>query len=142
MVKKVKTLAVKYVRDEVGWWVGSIPKIPGCHTQGRTIEQTRRRIREALGLFVGDPEAIVLRDEIHLPRKISSALTKYERMKVKTDLEFRRLSEATKVVLDCLTREMKISMRDAGELLGLSHQRVHQLMNAYRRASRKKQAVR
>lgn len=43
-----------YERDEDGVWVGSIVEIPGCHTQGRTIEETRERLREAICLFDKD----------------------------------------------------------------------------------------
>jgi hypothetical protein len=31
-----------------------VPAVPGCHTQGATIDETRQRIREALALFVED----------------------------------------------------------------------------------------
>ena len=48
---------VIYDRDETGWWVATIPSVPGCLTQGKTLEQARRRIREALSLYVEDRAA-------------------------------------------------------------------------------------
>src|SRR5687767_2512437 len=48
----VKSYRVTYERDPAGWWVAAVREVPGCHTQGRTLAQARRRIREALGLFV------------------------------------------------------------------------------------------
>lgn len=37
-------------RDEEGWLVGSIPEIPGCQTQARTLDELMERIREAAEL--------------------------------------------------------------------------------------------
>ena len=47
-------------RDQAGWYVGNIPELPGCHTQGRTIEELTARIREAIELYLEDGNAIVL----------------------------------------------------------------------------------
>ena len=48
----VKSYRVAYERDESGWWVATVRGVRGCHTQGRTVDEARRRIREALELFV------------------------------------------------------------------------------------------
>ena len=45
---------VAYQRDESGWWVASVREERGCRTQGRTVDEARRRIREAMELFVAD----------------------------------------------------------------------------------------
>ena len=39
-------------RDERGWYVGSIPELPGCHTQGHTIEELTERMKEAISLYL------------------------------------------------------------------------------------------
>jgi predicted RNase H-like HicB family nuclease len=41
-------------QDETGWYVGSVPALPGCHTQGRTIEELTERIKEAIALCACD----------------------------------------------------------------------------------------
>ena len=33
--------------DESGYWA-DVPALPGCHTQGETVEQCLERIREAI----------------------------------------------------------------------------------------------
>jgi predicted RNase H-like HicB family nuclease len=63
----MKTFTVIYERDEAGWWVTDVPDVPGCHTQGRTIEQPRERILDALSLYVDDAEQILLWKEARLP---------------------------------------------------------------------------
>jgi predicted RNase H-like HicB family nuclease len=45
-------------RDIEGILVASIPALPGCHTQGRSLDEVIERIREAAELYLevqGDP---------------------------------------------------------------------------------------
>jgi predicted RNase H-like HicB family nuclease len=37
-------------RDEEGVYVGSVPQLPGCHTQGQSLDELMQRIREAVEL--------------------------------------------------------------------------------------------
>ncbi len=37
-------------RDEEGYYVASVPQIPGCHTQARSLDEITERIREAIEL--------------------------------------------------------------------------------------------
>jgi len=39
-------------QDEDGWYVATAPDLPGCYTQGKTLEQARNRIREAIQLVL------------------------------------------------------------------------------------------
>lgn len=36
--------------DEDGFYVASVPALPGCHTQAKTLEQLRDRLREVIEL--------------------------------------------------------------------------------------------
>lgn len=49
-----RTFKVVVERDEDGWLVGAVPELPGCHTQARTMEDLRVRIREAIELYLLD----------------------------------------------------------------------------------------
>ncbi|HUS07255.1 MAG TPA: type II toxin-antitoxin system HicB family antitoxin [Bryobacteraceae bacterium] len=44
-------------RDEEGLYVGSVPQLPGCHTQGRSLDELMERMREAVQLCL-DVEGI------------------------------------------------------------------------------------
>lgn len=55
---------VVFERDESGAWIARIPAVRGCHTYGRTLGEARRRIREALRLFVRDARRARLIDEV------------------------------------------------------------------------------
>lgn len=37
-------------RDSAGWFIGSVPAIPGCHTQAKSLDELMLRIREAIEL--------------------------------------------------------------------------------------------
>ena len=35
-------------KDEDGWFVATVPEIPGCYTQGKTYQQVIERVAEAI----------------------------------------------------------------------------------------------
>ncbi|MBI1319666.1 MAG: type II toxin-antitoxin system HicB family antitoxin [Candidatus Hydrogenedens sp.] len=35
-------------RDEDGWYIGSVPSLPGCHTQVRSMDELLERMKEAI----------------------------------------------------------------------------------------------
>jgi len=37
-------------RDSEGYYVASVPQLPGCHTQARSLDELNERIREAIEL--------------------------------------------------------------------------------------------
>jgi predicted RNase H-like HicB family nuclease len=39
-------------KDEDGYYVASVPQLPGCHTQAKTIEELERRVKEAIELYL------------------------------------------------------------------------------------------
>lgn len=54
MAKTVKELQFKVLieQDEDGLYVASVPELPGCYTQGKTLEEVRKRIKEAIALVL------------------------------------------------------------------------------------------
>jgi predicted RNase H-like HicB family nuclease len=48
--------------DEEGYSVASVPQMPGCHTQARSLDEVTERIREAVQLCLeveGAPEQVL-----------------------------------------------------------------------------------
>ena len=37
-------------RDEEGYYVASVPQLPRCHTQARSLDKLLTRVREAISL--------------------------------------------------------------------------------------------
>jgi len=124
----VKTYRVAYERDESGWWVASVRGVRGCHTQGRTVDEARRRIVEAMELFVDNARKATIIDEVKLPTGAARAVRAYSTLRKKAEREDRRAAVAARRAVRTLRGgPLKMSARDAARLLGLSHQRVHQL---------------
>jgi len=39
-------------RDEEGYYVASVPELPGCHTQAKTLDELTVRIKEAIMAYL------------------------------------------------------------------------------------------
>ena len=128
VTKVVKRYHVVYERDETGWWVASVRELRGCHTQGRTVDEARRRIAEAMALFVDNVRSAKIVDEVKLPASAAKAIRAYTTLRKKADREDRRAAMAARRAVRLLRGgRLRMSARDAARLLGVSHQRVHQL---------------
>jgi predicted RNase H-like HicB family nuclease len=44
--------AVVVERDEYGYYVASVPELPGCHTQAKTLDELTARIKEAIEAYL------------------------------------------------------------------------------------------
>ena len=55
-----RTFDVVIERDQDGFYVASVPSLPGCHTQAPSLDLLTIRIREAIQLYLeaeGEPAA-------------------------------------------------------------------------------------
>ena len=44
--------SIFYEQAPEGGYVALVPALPGCHTQGETLEQTERNVREAIAVYL------------------------------------------------------------------------------------------
>jgi predicted RNase H-like HicB family nuclease len=119
---------VVYDRDESGAWNAHVPEVPGCHTYGRSLRQARKRIREALGLWVDDADQAELVPDVRLPRRAQTAVRRARSARARVVRDQREAAEAAERAVRCLA-SIGLSVRDAGEVLGISHQRAQQLLS-------------
>jgi predicted RNase H-like HicB family nuclease len=49
---KVKEFLVIIEKSEDGGYVAFVPDLPGCHTQGDTLEDIRKYIKDAIQLYL------------------------------------------------------------------------------------------
>jgi predicted RNase H-like HicB family nuclease len=57
--------AVVVERDEDGYYVASVPELPGCHTQAKTLDELMKRIREAIEAYL-EAEGVEPRQGVEL----------------------------------------------------------------------------
>ena len=50
MKKKMHNFTVIIEKDEDGFYVGSVPSLRGCHTQGKTMDELMSNVKEAIEL--------------------------------------------------------------------------------------------
>ena len=53
--------SVYYEQALEGGYVAFVPALPGCHTQGETLEETERNVKEAIELYL---ESMVAHGEV------------------------------------------------------------------------------
>jgi len=51
-----KKFTVIIEKDEDGWYVSEVVGLPGCHTQGKTIDQLMERTKEAIRAYLKSTE--------------------------------------------------------------------------------------
>ncbi len=124
---------------EAGAWNASIPEVAGCLTWGRSLSAARRYIREALEVSlegVSPKEAAriaasaILEEDIRMPPAVKRVLSRQKEAQARSEADAARLAKLTEEAAVALTRDAGLSLRDAGELLNLSHARVDQLLKA------------
>jgi predicted RNase H-like HicB family nuclease len=127
-----RTYHADFELDQSGVWLAEIEEIPQVHTYGRTLGKARQYVVDALALWLNEPiESLKGRIE-YRPPALDSTLLK----KVHEAMAAREIAEGATVTAGdlmtaaakALTADAKLSLRDAAELLGVSHQRVQQLV--------------
>ncbi len=124
-----KAYVAVYERDsDAGAWTVAIEGLSGCQTYGRSLRQAQSRIREALALWLDvEPEVLQIRDR--LPADLTSVAEGVARARRNVEVAGAKAQQETADAVRQLT-DLGLSRRDAAELLGLSHQRVQQLLAA------------
>jgi predicted RNase H-like HicB family nuclease len=132
-----KRYTVRYERDERDWWVATVDGA-AAQTQGRTIEQAQERIRDALAVLLDvQPDDVQLEHDVRLPSAARKMLSAAKKASTRAAAEAERAEYATRDAARTLVK-FGMSLRDAGTLLGVSRQRVHQILVS--RATGKKRA--
>lgn len=124
-----KTYVAVYERDAADdAWNVRIEGLVGCQTYGRSLRQSQSRIREALGLWLDcDPSEVTMRDR--MPADLAAVADRVARARMEAARAGSKAQEQAAEAARELT-DLGLSRRDAAELLGLSHQRIQQLIDA------------
>lgn len=48
---------MRFERDETGTYAVTVPEVPGCITQAKSVPEGLEHVRDALGLLIGEKRA-------------------------------------------------------------------------------------
>ena len=121
-----------YEIDSNGVWLASVAEIPQVHTYASTLGKAREYLVDALALWLNSSVEKVQLDLVHrpalLPNDVQLALDEALSARLIAETTTRLSNEFLSQAAIALVSEAHLSRRDAGDLLGLSHQRVQQLV--------------
>ncbi len=127
-MKRGHRYVVDYERDEEGAWTATVHEIEACYTYGRSLDEARRRVPEAIAAATGKSvENAKLDDRVKLPRDLQNALDRARELRGEAQERAVEAAAATREAVRVLTTA-GLSVRDVGLLLGISGQGVHKLL--------------
>jgi hypothetical protein len=126
----VETTKAKYtaraVRDG-DWWAIDVLEDPRLFTQARRLDLVEYMARDVISLWFEVPEdSFDLDVQVELPPKVREVVDAVDAVRVRSTAAQREESETLRAAADAMLVS-GLTLRDAGRLLGVSHQRIAQL---------------
>lgn len=114
-----------------GWWAIRVPEVPGAFSQARRLGHVERMVRDVVALALEvPPDSFDVRVEVILPEPSQHALDRALELRREAQQAAAAAARATLEAVRSMVDRDDLTIREAGQLLGLSHQRVAQLMRA------------
>ena len=112
------------------WWAIKVPQLEGVYSQCRRLDQVAQNAREAIGLMLNVDEREVGELEVVVtpPDNAATTLRRLEASSIAADEANRVAITARQEAIERLRAE-GLPLRDIGQLVGISHQRVSQLLS-------------
>jgi predicted RNase H-like HicB family nuclease len=127
-MKRKKTYTARCQRAE-GWWAISVPELRGVETQARRLDKVEATVRDAIALFLDVPQdSFDIRIEPVLPRDLQKRVGRVRKVRDEVEVLQRQAATDSAEVAADLVRRAHLTVREAGRVLGISHQRVAQLL--------------
>jgi predicted RNase H-like HicB family nuclease len=117
---------VVYRRRTKGEWVASVEGVRRCRGRGRTLRQARQQLRIALARVVEDPYQMDFVEDVRLPPPARRLILRHWAARRRLEKEQGRADQAARAALQALLG-LAISVKDAGDLLGLPPLKIQKL---------------
>ena len=111
------------------WWAITVPSLPGVFSQARRLAQVPSMAREAIAMMLGINVADVgsIEVDVQPPEGVADLLTEARQATAIADEASATATDARRRAARLL-HEAGLPMREIGELVGVSHQRVSQIL--------------
>ena len=118
------------------WWRVSAPELDVV-TQARSLKEVELMARDLIALTLDvSPDLVAIELSTILPDEICARLKEASRLQLAAEETASRASQLRRDAINSLVGEQRISQKDAARALGLSPQRVQQLVSAKRGVAR------
>jgi hypothetical protein len=117
---------VTYRKDGRGWRA-SVKGYRRAQARGRTIRQTRVRLRQALALLLNDTTTIDFVEDVRLPGAARRLLGRHWAARRRVSGAQSRADAAARAALQAL-KELSLDVRDASDLLGVPPMKLEKLL--------------
>jgi predicted RNase H-like HicB family nuclease len=107
-------------------WLVEFDGEPRAHTYGRNLEEARENAREVAVLWF-DADAVVMFD-LDLGDDLNAEVARTHAVRSEAEEASRRSTAALRAAARRLVGGEHLTYRDAADLLGVSHQRIAQLV--------------
>jgi predicted RNase H-like HicB family nuclease len=130
VVAEVKDTYTVICERSGGWWAVHVRELPGVFTQVRRLDQAESVARDAIAMFEGRrAESFAIDVDAVPPAGTGKVVGRARRARVEAEAARSAASDATIAAAAALIRG-GLTVRDAGMLLGLSHQRIAQVIRS------------
>ena len=133
--KALARYRVKAVRSGE-WWAITVPALRGVFSQAKRLSRVEATAREAIAMMLDIDEAEVgqIEVEVQPPEAVADLLDEVRRSTSIADEAAAAAARARREAVRLLS-EAGLPMRDIGEILGVSHQRISQILAQHPRSS-------
>ena len=126
----MKTYRVDVVRDE-GWWImhARIPRTI-TYSQAKRVDDVEPMIRDAIaGVLDVDPESFAIELTFDLDSDVLDQVARAREVSLEAAEVQKRASRESRAAVQALRKE-GLTLKEAGFFLGVTPQRVAQLLNS------------
>ena len=111
------------------WWAITVPDLDGAFSQARRLDQAEANAREAIALMLDIDASDVGDLDVHIapPPNVADLLDALKNSAAAATAAAEEASRLRREAARALHNQ-GLPMRDVGVLIGVSHQRVHQLL--------------
>jgi predicted RNase H-like HicB family nuclease len=111
------------------WWALEVPDVPGAYSQCKRLEQAPDLAREAIALVLDkDGADIDVTVEPQLPAEMTELVDSIHQAREAMEKIVREAQQVQVTAIHDLVNECHLSYRDVGQIVGISHQRVSQVL--------------
>lgn len=110
-------------------WLAEWAEDDRVHTFARSLAELEDLARDALALWLHtDGDAVRIELDVELPESVSRELTRFRRQRDELEAQQASVLDRQRSLAVRLVEDQDMTYRDAARVLGISHQRVAQLV--------------